>query len=584
MANHLVSIGISNYLDDGIPNLRFCHKDAQQIHDLFAATVGDAGYVRLLVNNEATLAGIQDALGAGLVAAVQASDTLYVYFSGHGSVGPAAQGATHTSYMLPFDSTLDFANTAIDVQDLRVRLDRIRCSTKMLIVDCCFSGAAGVKSPPLGLLKSVEGVKTLQETVAGEGSVVFTACRHDETAIEDPEFARGLFTHFFIEELVRERPEGRIDVLSVHTPVTQEVTRRANDKYGLVQTPTFSGNVVGQLYLPVFHPPIQVTPATALGSAVGPTASSRPFQLDLDWSAFSEDVRRLVELVSDNRESSAAWRSHMLDEQFGRSMDAIRASYDAQVPLIGHDPSKVADGLAQLEADAHGLVLLSAVLGTFGTQADMTLLATNLSVLRDWVEHSGSGFVKALHLPQVLLAEAVYVVAVAAIAYDRVQLLSPLLSATVFDTDALAYVPFREFVREAHYCDSLQANAHETGDRLRSYLDSSGWLSEVCPRTRGRLTDLQLQANFLFCAYFYGQKREIFADYGRFHGTRIASLVARLRDDQEYSKVVAELVGKEPDQMPQFLREYMDAASRQSQKFWWNSVTSAFMDGNRMFL
>src|SRR5258706_190585 len=187
MKHHILSIGVSKHQNPGPRDLDFAAKDASQFFNLLTLNVGSIGYQKLLIDSEATLAQIRSALGTELLHEIKSEDAFFFFFSGHGSTAddPASNDLAH--FLIPFDATQDITNSAIPVSYLKEAFDKIKCESKLIFIDSCFSGSINSKCYAVAKKKAGAKVKTIENTVVGVGSVSFSACKEDETAIEDPE-------------------------------------------------------------------------------------------------------------------------------------------------------------------------------------------------------------------------------------------------------------------------------------------------------------------------------------------------------------------------------------------------------------
>jgi uncharacterized caspase-like protein len=108
------------------------------------------------------------------------SDVALLYFSGHGfinSLGGYIVTPDYKSY-----------DEGISMDDILIYANNSKCKDKIIIFDCCHSGAFG--SPAL----NGHNVSQL-----GDGLSVLTACRKDEVAIERG--GQGIFTSLLIDAL-----------------------------------------------------------------------------------------------------------------------------------------------------------------------------------------------------------------------------------------------------------------------------------------------------------------------------------------------------------------------------------------------
>src|SRR5262245_25023943 len=125
-------IGIAKYLKlGGGQQLQFADRDAA----LFAETIQKRGVssqnVRVLTGAEATTAGIKSAIGNWLAHAASESDTVVIFFSGHGLY----EREFGESYLLAYDSDpKDPYATALSVSELDQALGRRLRSGRVLVI------------------------------------------------------------------------------------------------------------------------------------------------------------------------------------------------------------------------------------------------------------------------------------------------------------------------------------------------------------------------------------------------------------------------------------------------------------------
>src|SRR6266545_3005513 len=125
-------VGISRYQKiPGGQQLQFAERDAA----LFAEAIQKRGVnpqnVKLLTGAEATAAAIKSAVGNWLARSVSASDTVLIFFSGHGLV----EREYGESYLLGCDSDpKDPYGTALSVSDLGQALARRVRSGRVLVI------------------------------------------------------------------------------------------------------------------------------------------------------------------------------------------------------------------------------------------------------------------------------------------------------------------------------------------------------------------------------------------------------------------------------------------------------------------
>jgi hypothetical protein len=204
----VVAIGVSKYQDQAIPHLGYADADARAVYSYYRDTLGvPEEQVFLRINEQATLREIKSLVGTRLVSlASDPRDTVIVYFAGHGmrEHSPGSVDADGLGkYFLPFDtSSSDLFSTALEMDEMTNILRRLTPERVVVILDSCFSGAAGSRSfssPKTRALSSREFLERM--TTAGKGRIVLAASEPDKAAQEDSDLGHGVFTYYLLEGL-----------------------------------------------------------------------------------------------------------------------------------------------------------------------------------------------------------------------------------------------------------------------------------------------------------------------------------------------------------------------------------------------
>lgn len=237
MALRAVFIGINKHDDAGIPELTGATKDATALWALFKDSVLGIDDRRLL-DEEATGRAIRDALDQTLGEA-QAGDTVLVFFAGHG---------TPSHQLVPHDANRNaIGQTAIPMQELADRLKATKARASVIMLDCCFSGAAPARVLE-GLPVARSGAMGVTD-LGGDGCVVLAAARDDQEALELGQ--HGLFTAAMLRVL-QDGP-GWTDIGVMMEEVTRQVRAEAS-RTGHEQTPVWAGLIEGGIELPPLQP------------------------------------------------------------------------------------------------------------------------------------------------------------------------------------------------------------------------------------------------------------------------------------------------------------------------------------------
>jgi hypothetical protein len=234
----VVAIGISKYQDPTIPRLGYADADARAVHEYFRGTFGlPEDQVFLRVNEQATLREIKSLLGTQLVTrASDPRDTIVLYFAGHG-MRDRATGSLDadglSKYFLPYDASRgDLYSTALDMDEVANILRRLVPDRVVVLLDSCFSGAAGGRSPfdPRAAAERalISGEFLDRMSHVGKGRVVITASSPDETAQESAALGHGVFTYYLLEGLrgaADLNGDGDIDVHEAFAYLSEKVSR-----------------------------------------------------------------------------------------------------------------------------------------------------------------------------------------------------------------------------------------------------------------------------------------------------------------------------------------------------------------------
>jgi formylglycine-generating enzyme required for sulfatase activity len=198
--------------------LNFPEKDVDGMQEILAAPdLGGFEAPRIFKNaqNDAVLGGIEELLGQ-----VTNDDLVLIYYSGHGKTDlPGRLYLTTTNTEIT-----KLVSTSIPIDTLRVMISSSRCRKIILILDCCYSGAANQS------FTSTKGSvdESLQELSRGSGVYILTASTALQTADERDGY--GLLTKHIIYGIRQGDADMNGDGLVsmddlykyVHTKVTSE--------------------------------------------------------------------------------------------------------------------------------------------------------------------------------------------------------------------------------------------------------------------------------------------------------------------------------------------------------------------------
>lgn len=171
---YLLAVGINDYNDPKVPNLRCCENDVQSIS---AVMKKQKATVVQCLGKTATKKNILSALKVFCEDA-KADDAIIFFFSGHGYPG----------VFCPVDMTGRNTN-ALTYEEIQTVFKNSKSRRKIVIADACFSG---------GLRKN----KSTATNQNKNGEVLFfLSSRTNEVSQEVPNGKNGQFTKFLVRAL-----------------------------------------------------------------------------------------------------------------------------------------------------------------------------------------------------------------------------------------------------------------------------------------------------------------------------------------------------------------------------------------------
>jgi hypothetical protein len=240
-----ILIGTSKYQDKKLPDLPEVGRSVGDLADILAGS--DDGVVSKVhcevLIDEADIRLI----GRKLRIARQAEDLLLVYYSGHGLIG----GRRHDLYLaLPDSEWAEPEFNSLEFEKLRSAVLDSPAATKVIILDCCFSGRAATES-----LAAADSVVLGQIEV--DGTYVLTSAQRDQLALIVPGEEHTAFSGRLIE-LLRGGVPGGPEFLTIDD-LFQELSVRMKAA-GLSQPQRRATNTAGMLPLTknhAFSPPLE---------------------------------------------------------------------------------------------------------------------------------------------------------------------------------------------------------------------------------------------------------------------------------------------------------------------------------------
>ncbi|MEU9447953.1 tetratricopeptide repeat protein [Streptomyces sp. NPDC048277] len=200
--SRVVLIGASRYSDPALPDLPVVGKTVTDLAELltepYYGLVPDSHCTMLL--DDGDLRTVGDRLRS---AVAEAEDLLLVYYAGHGLVA----GRRHTLYLALPDSRWEAPEfNSLEYDKLRDAVLDSPAETKVVVLDCCFSGRA------VGDALGGEAGRIDQLEVTG--TYVLTSAQRDQVALALPEEEHTAFSGRLIR-LLREGVVGGPELLTI---------------------------------------------------------------------------------------------------------------------------------------------------------------------------------------------------------------------------------------------------------------------------------------------------------------------------------------------------------------------------------
>lgn len=200
---YAVVVGISDYQDAGIPDLRFAERDAKLFYEFLK---GKAGYslnedqIQLLTNKEATQGKIVAALD-WMMTECKEGDQAIIYFSGHGDV--ERKTISQPGFLLCWDapSKVYMSGGAFALGFLEDIVNTLAIEKKVktiVITDACHSGKLSGSA--------INGTQATAAYLANQfaNAIKIMSCQSNEYSLEGEQWGggRGVFSYHLIDGLI----------------------------------------------------------------------------------------------------------------------------------------------------------------------------------------------------------------------------------------------------------------------------------------------------------------------------------------------------------------------------------------------
>ncbi|MBM3463264.1 MAG: hypothetical protein FJX76_14270 [Armatimonadetes bacterium] len=246
-------VGISKYQHRDITQLRMTLNDITAIQKALAdPKVGGykAENIRVLRDDagpdaQPNKVNIEKAMNWLTAMASTPEDTVFIYFSGHGT------NDQRGSYLLTVESDPDaLLSTAMNVTTFNQLVKDIPARRKVIVLDACHSGGMSIAARHVNRL-SQKMLEALAEKSEGEWR--FLSCKETEQSFEsdEPGVNQGVFSYYFVKGM-RGEADGNNDRLVTQAELEDYVKGQVFKwaaMRGKRQTPHASGEITGVIII-----------------------------------------------------------------------------------------------------------------------------------------------------------------------------------------------------------------------------------------------------------------------------------------------------------------------------------------------
>jgi hypothetical protein len=204
----VLSIGIGDFDDSRWPNLKYVEKDAASVYQALKNNF-DGGWLLTPQSTGKTVTrqAVLDAITQLEKENRSENDTIVIYFSGHGTLAsgprPEMGGLGLRKFLVMGDTKFAQPDaTALGIDDLLARFQKLRSRRKALIIDSCYAGGGKAYiTPQIMNILAQQKAGAMQEPVDSvvESAAIYTASAWAEEARESEKLGHGVYTYFLLE-------------------------------------------------------------------------------------------------------------------------------------------------------------------------------------------------------------------------------------------------------------------------------------------------------------------------------------------------------------------------------------------------
>jgi tetratricopeptide (TPR) repeat protein len=249
-------IGVSKYQRlPGGQQLQFAERDAASVAEALEKRGVSNSNVKLLVGAEATTAAIKSAVGNWLAKSASESDTIIIFFSGHGFF----EREFKASYLLGYDSDpKDAYGSALSINEIGQALARrVRSAHVLVIADALRRDFFDPDSNPVAAKSFQEALDQMTATRSGVSAIL--ASGSGEFSREGQRWGgHGAFTKHLVDVLnegIDRNSDGTITADELFDSISSRLAEDTSNK----QHPWKSGSTMAQVTVARIERPVAST-------------------------------------------------------------------------------------------------------------------------------------------------------------------------------------------------------------------------------------------------------------------------------------------------------------------------------------
>jgi len=296
-------IGVSNYKDANIRDLKYADKDAYSFYNsLIEKCRFKKEQIKILLNKDATYENIRRSISGWLLKNAQKNDKIIIFFSGHGYRdidNNNDEDDGFDEFLIPFDFQSDDISSAIRDDEFAYWINSLKAENILLVLDSCFSGGAAKAKGIINENISIKGdvkIDNFAKDIFGEvpraGVSLLGASKAEQISFEEPKLKMGIFTYFLIDSMDKKSDmnlDNKITIKELFDNLKPTVLKYSKANYKREQEPILIDTMKNPFDL--VYIPIELSDSAGKNSAKIENLISR--------ANLTKDTNRKIELLEE---------------------------------------------------------------------------------------------------------------------------------------------------------------------------------------------------------------------------------------------------------------------------------------------